>query len=75
MRTTEAELDEGAYRTLTLLEMTGPAPVTATHKRSVATLTGLVDQGLVEVYGSSYEKTMEITDEGRAELVRHRGQG
>jgi hypothetical protein len=38
----------------------------------VATLTWLVDQGFVETYGSSYEGTMQITDEGRAELVRHR---
>jgi hypothetical protein len=65
-------LDEGAYKTLSLLELTGPAPLTATHKRSVATLTWLVDQGFVETYGSSYEGTMQITDEGRAELVRHR---
>jgi DNA-binding PadR family transcriptional regulator len=65
-------MDEGAYRTLTLLELTGPAPVTATHKRSVPTLTWLVDQGLVETYGSSYEKTMQITEEGRKELVLHR---
>jgi DNA-binding PadR family transcriptional regulator len=68
------ELDEGAYKTLTLLEVTGPASVTATHKRSMATLTSLVDPGFVEVYGSSYEKTMQITDAGRAELVRHRGE-
>jgi DNA-binding PadR family transcriptional regulator len=67
-------LDEGAYKTLSLLELTGPAPLTATHKRSVATLTWLVDQGFVETYGSSYEGTMQITDEGRAELVRHREQ-
>jgi DNA-binding PadR family transcriptional regulator len=67
-------LSEGAYKTLSLLELTGPAPVTATHKRSMATLTWLVDQGFVETYGSSYEGTMEITDEGRAELVRHREQ-
>jgi DNA-binding PadR family transcriptional regulator len=67
-------VDEGAYKTLSLLELTGPAPVTATHKRSVATLTWLVDQGFVETYGSSYEGTMQITDEGRAELVRHREQ-
>lgn len=67
-------LDEGAYKTLSLLELTGPAPLTATHKRSMATLTWLVDQGFVETYGSSYEGTMEITDEGRAELVRHREQ-
>jgi DNA-binding PadR family transcriptional regulator len=67
-------LDEGAYKTLSLLELTGPAPVTATHKRSMATLTDLVDQGLVELYGSAAEKTMQITDEGRAELVRHREQ-
>jgi DNA-binding PadR family transcriptional regulator len=40
----------------------------------VATLTWLVDQGFVETYGSSYEGTMQITDEGRAELVRHREQ-
>jgi DNA-binding MarR family transcriptional regulator len=65
-------LDEGAYKTLSLLELTGPAPLTATHKRSVATLTWLVDQGFVETYGSSYEGTMQITDEGRAALARHR---
>jgi DNA-binding PadR family transcriptional regulator len=65
-------VDEGEYKTLTLLEATGPAPVTATHKRSMATLTALVDRELVEVYGSSLETTMAITDEGRAELVRHR---
>ncbi|MER5754374.1 hypothetical protein [Streptomyces sp. NPDC002088] len=68
-------LDEGAYKTLSLLELTGPAPVTATHKRSVSTLTSLVDQGLVETYGSSYEGTMEITDKGREELARYRSEG
>ncbi|MGW0626149.1 hypothetical protein [Streptomyces sp. NPDC002758] len=65
-------LDEGAYKTLSLLELTGPAPLTATHKRSVATLEWLVEQGFVETYGSSYEGTMEITDKGREELARHR---
>jgi DNA-binding PadR family transcriptional regulator len=64
-------LSEGAYKTLSLLELTGPAPLTATHKRSMATLTWLVDQGFVETYGSSYEGTMQITDAGRAELARH----
>jgi DNA-binding PadR family transcriptional regulator len=67
-------VDEGAYKTLSLLELTGPAPVTATHKRRVATLTWLVDQGFVETYGSSYEGTMQITDEGREALARHREQ-
>jgi DNA-binding PadR family transcriptional regulator len=67
-------LDEGAYKTLSLLELTGPAPLTATHKRSVATLTWLVDQGFVETYGSSYEGTMQITDAGREALARHREQ-
>jgi DNA-binding PadR family transcriptional regulator len=67
-------VDEGAYKTLSLLELTGPAPVTATHKRSVATLTWLVDQGFVETYGSSYEGTMQITDAGREALARHREQ-
>jgi DNA-binding PadR family transcriptional regulator len=67
-------LDEGAYKTLSLLELTGPAPLTATHKRSMATLTWLVDQGFVETYGSSYEGTMQITDAGREALARHREQ-
>jgi DNA-binding PadR family transcriptional regulator len=65
-------LDEGAYKTLSLLELTGPAPLTATHRRSVATLTGLADRGFVELYGSAQEKTMAITDAGRKELVLHR---
>lgn len=68
-------LDEGAYKTLALPELTGPASVTATHKRSVATLTSLVEQGLVETYGSSHEATMAITDKGRKTLAQHRGEG
>lgn len=67
-------MDEGAYKTLSLLELTGPAPLTATHKRSMATLTWLVDQGFVETYGSSYEGTMQIMDAGREALARHREQ-
>jgi DNA-binding PadR family transcriptional regulator len=65
-------MNAGAYQTLSLLELTGPAPVTATHKRSAALLTDLVEEGLVVTYGSSYEGTMEITDKGREELARHR---
>jgi DNA-binding PadR family transcriptional regulator len=65
-------MDEGAYKTLSLLELTGPAPLTATHKRSMSLLTSLVNDGLVETYGSSYEGTMAITDKGREELARHR---
>jgi DNA-binding PadR family transcriptional regulator len=68
-------LTEGEYKTLTLLEVTGPAPVTATHKRSVPTLTALVEQGFVEMYGSAAEKTMAITDKGREALVQHRKEG
>ncbi|MFE4681616.1 hypothetical protein ACFRNJ_12360 [Streptomyces sp. NPDC056721] len=65
-------MNEGEYKTLSLLELTGPASVTATHKRSLPVLTGLVEQGFVETYGSSYEATMTITDAGRAALARHR---
>jgi DNA-binding PadR family transcriptional regulator len=65
-------MNEGAYKTLSLLELTGPAPVTATYKRSATLLTDLVEEGLVVTYGSSYEGTMEITDKGREELARHR---
>lgn len=65
-------LTEGEYKTLTLLEVTGPAPVTATHKRSMPTLTALVGNSFVEMYGSAAEKTMTITDAGREALVQHR---
>jgi DNA-binding PadR family transcriptional regulator len=62
-----AVLDEGAYKTLSLLELTGPAPMTAVHGRSVPLLRLLVEERLVTVR----DATMEITDEGRAALARY----
>jgi hypothetical protein len=59
---------EGAYKTLSLLELTGPAPLTATHKRSMVLLSWLIEQELVVVSG----QTMEITDKGREALGQAR---
>jgi hypothetical protein len=61
-------LGEGAYKTLTLLETTGPAPLTATHKRSAVLLAWLVEQELVGLRG----QLMDLTDKGREALAQAR---
>ncbi|MFF9525424.1 hypothetical protein ACF1DV_26100 [Streptomyces achromogenes] len=66
------------YKTLTLLEVTGDAPVTAVARRSVPLLTSLQDRGFVTVYDGvdpvrgGTRVMMSITDAGRAALVEHR---
>jgi hypothetical protein len=64
-------LGEGALKTLTLLETTGPASVTATHKRSMVLLSWLVEQELVTLRG----QLMDITDRGREALAEARSAG
>ena len=68
-------LSEGEYMTLALLEVTGPARPTATHKRSYPVLGELIDAGYVEVFGSIYESTRVITEVGREALRKHREAG
>ncbi|MGW2950720.1 hypothetical protein [Streptomyces eurythermus] len=66
------------YKTLTLLEVTGDAPVTAVARRSMALLTYLRDQGFVTVYdgvdpvNGGTRVMMSITDAGRRALAEHR---
>jgi hypothetical protein len=64
-------LEPGEHLTLAALEMTGPAPVTATHKRDALLLMDLSARGLVEIFGSPQEATMAITDKGREALAQH----
>ncbi|MCM2391764.1 hypothetical protein [Streptomyces albipurpureus] len=65
-------LDDGAYKTLTLLEVTGNAPVTATAKRSFPLLRRLVDAGYVRTYHVGEDAWMSITEAGKKALVDHR---
>jgi hypothetical protein len=68
-------LEEGEYKTLSLLELTGPAPVTATQGRRVQTLNTLIASGFVETYvpsGQGVVSHMRITDKGRDALSWHR---
>ncbi|MFJ9213060.1 hypothetical protein [Streptomyces sp. NPDC102264] len=66
------------YRTLTLLEVTGDAPVTAVARRPATLLQSLVSEGLVTtregpnpIIGGT-RMMMSITDAGLAALAEHR---
>ncbi|MGW6774001.1 hypothetical protein ACWGBX_26765 [Streptomyces sp. NPDC055037] len=67
------------YQTLSLLEVTGDAPVTAVTRRSATLLQGLVEEGLFTTHtapnpiSGGTRVMMSITDGGLAALAEYRG--
>ncbi|MET9480998.1 hypothetical protein [Streptomyces sp. NPDC006638] len=69
---TPTALDPDTYQTLTLLEVTGDAPLTAVARRSAALLRRLLDKKYIRAYLNGADQWMSITDSGRAALRAHR---